>query len=65
MLPGCGFLGSAGFNYLMHRLGRQTACQWVREHLPPWAAAIAWAGFNAWFIPHLWRGYPRRPKECP
>lgn len=60
MWPGAGFLGVLGFNYLLHRLGLQTFCQWLREHLPPWLFLLVWAAFNRWFIPHVLRGYKQR-----
>lgn len=45
-------------NYLMHRLGLQTICQWIREHVPKPLAAILAAGGFSWFLPHLLNGYP-------
>lgn len=61
----CGLLGVLVYNYSRHRRGRPTICAVTRRTLPRCIFMSAWAAFNAWFIPHVLRGYPRRPKESP
>lgn len=51
---------SVGRNLANHRAGRPTMCGIGRRHIPRAVALLGWAGFNAWFIPHWWRGYPTK-----
>lgn len=63
-MPGVvGLLGVIALNYRRHKRGKPTICATFRRYVPRWAVAPFWAGLSAYMIPHLWRGYPRRPKE--
>jgi len=56
-------LGLLGWNYSRHRRQLQTFCQWLRDHVPPWAFVLGCAAFNSWFVPHVLLGYSKQHKE--
>lgn len=58
--PWHAFAAFLGWNYSRHRRGLSTFCSDGREHVPPWAAALIWAGFNTWLLPHWFNNY--RPR---
>lgn len=62
-MPWLGLASLLGWNLSRHRRGLSTLCSIGRLILPPAAFLAGWAAFNAWFIPHVLRGYPPRARR--
>lgn len=54
--------GLIGLDYALARgpANGDTLSESIRETVPPWLFVATWAGFNAWFVPHILNGYPNR-----
>jgi len=47
-------------NYVLHKLGLETICQYTRKHVPKPVAAIGIAGIFAYLFPHVVNGYEKK-----
>lgn len=63
MNPWVPLLGALAYNYHRHKHNKPTVCSTTRRLIPAPVALTGVAALFSWLAPHLYRGYPRPPKE--